>query len=80
MEYQYPEGTSDRLTLHWTEQLPADCRILMTTVSGESLRLFKVPTGATQLEILMDNLPAGLYFLRLEEQGKTLGIIKVARF
>ncbi len=74
-----PNPASDRLILSWSAQVPDDSRMLLTSATGQAIGQFRIPPGATQLEVSVRDLPAGVYFCRLEHKGKSLGFVKVTR-
>jgi hypothetical protein len=63
----YPNPTSGNLTVSWTAQAT---RLSLMDTNGRPIRSYLLNPDTGNQAVTMDDLPAGLYWLRLEcEEG-----------
>lgn len=72
----YPNPFSDKTTLQTSGSLD-NATLSLLNLYGQVLKRFEHPGGQT-LEIPRGELPAGIYFLSLEERGRVVGVEKIS--
>jgi hypothetical protein len=65
----FPVPAGERLTVDFGEQSPAGAMLAVFNAKGQRLRSATVPEGAVQMQIDLDGLPQGIFFLYLENRN-----------
>lgn len=75
----YPNPFSNELTVYFSDNsVPVKTNIEITDLLGRKVERSEIPSGARNLTIQCNNLPAGVYFLRIkgERLNQTFKIVK----
>lgn len=75
----YPNPTTGALTLEWGNTDVKNGSIQLTGPVGQTLRNWSIPHGATRMEVPLDDLPAGMYFVKLLSEDRLVAVRKVVR-
>ncbi len=74
----YPNPASDEVRLVIEGGAPAGMRVSLLDVAGRVVLSGPVAQGAERQALALGHLPAGLYFVRVEVAGNTLGVFKLS--
>jgi hypothetical protein len=75
----YPNPTPGHFTLDWQGAPWPEGRVEIAGPLGQTLRSWPVPEGASQMEVQVDNLPAGMYFVKILSEGKLVKVMKIVK-
>ncbi len=75
----YPNPTTGEITVEWKTEAPKDCSIFITDAMGRRLRTFTVPYAAASLNVRMDDLPSGMYFIKVQAADRFFTTAKVVK-
>jgi len=74
----FPNPSSDKLTVIFTEQMSGEVEIQFITLTGDRRSSFSLPAGQTKTTIDVSNLVPGLYLLKISSGDFLAGMKKVA--
>lgn len=74
-----PNPFTDIIKITLDNNLPKDSEILVQTVTGHTLKRFKIPPNAGHLDIPLAELPQGFYLLSIIKLGKILYAAKIVK-
>jgi hypothetical protein len=75
----FPNPTTGELTVEWKEGAPKDTRLFITDLDGRRIRTFTVPSDAKYINISLGDLPAGLYFMKVQSADRMASVAKVVK-
>ena len=75
----YPNPATDLVTVEWTGDVPKNAQILITDPDGRVLRSIAVPETSRQLTISLDNLPSGIFFVKVRSADQTYTAAKLVK-
>lgn len=59
----YPNPTHNLVTLSFAEETPLNSELIITNTSGEVIHTYTPKQGATSIDLNLEHLPDGLYFI-----------------
>ena len=65
----FPNPANSTTFIRWEQPLANPTRVEMLDLSGKMIHLFQVQAGISEYVISLDDLPAGVYLLRLGSEG-----------
>jgi hypothetical protein len=74
-----PNPTSGLVQFSWSQALPDNSILKIMDEKGREINTYPLPNQALQLEIQLEALPAGIYFVRFETPRQLLGTLKVIK-
>ena len=74
----YPNPSKGLVQLTLSQPLTEEGQLLLRDLTGKQLLLDRLGAGATQYDLNMSNLPAGLYLVQLSSGGRVFNA-KVVR-
>lgn len=76
----FPNPTSGDVTVEWTgSELPRNRRLSLVDLAGRVLMTIDVPDLETQHIMYFDDLPSGMYFLKVTADGKEYTAAKMIK-
>jgi hypothetical protein len=75
----FPNPTTGEITVEWTTESPKGARLFITDPVGRKLQTLIVPDAATSLSIQMNELPSGLYFVKIQSPDRMYTVAKVVK-
>ncbi|MBK8705975.1 MAG: T9SS type A sorting domain-containing protein [Saprospiraceae bacterium] len=75
----YPNPNTGQFTLDWQGAPWPEGRVEIAGPLGQALRSFAVPEGASQMEVQIADLPAGMYFVKMLSAGRLVKVMKVVK-
>jgi hypothetical protein len=68
----YPNPAEDAVQLQWTGELTTESRVEWVSVHGQMLQSQLIPVGTTTITFDLQNVEAGIYFIRLIQDGTSV--------
>ena len=75
----FPNPTSGEITIEWSGSAPKNARIYLTDSMGRHLRTITVPEAANSLNTTIDDLPSGLYFVKVQSADRLFTVAKLVK-
>jgi hypothetical protein len=75
----YPNPTKGGITVEWIGEVPRDARLFLIDPMGIILRQLEVPDVVTEMNISMEDLPAGMYFIKIESAQGQYNVAKIVK-
>jgi len=75
----FPNPTTGEITVEWTGNAPKNARIFITDPMGRRLRMLTVPDAAKSLTTDIDDLPSGLYFVKVQSADRLFTVAKLVK-
>ncbi|MBL7794716.1 MAG: T9SS type A sorting domain-containing protein [Saprospiraceae bacterium] len=75
----YPNPATGNITVEWLGQQPLDTRLILINSTGAVLRNIDVPDQSGLMLIDLAELPAGMYFVKIESAGGQLNVAKIVK-
>lgn len=75
----FPNPATDYMTLEWLGEAPRNASLFIFDPLGRLMRTISVPDGTSQLRFPVDDLPSGIYFLRVQERGQWYEVAKLVK-
>jgi hypothetical protein len=75
----FPNPTTGEITVEWTGNAPKNARIFITDQMGRRLRMLSVPESANSLSTAIDDLPSGLYFVKVQSTDRLFTVAKLVK-
>lgn len=74
----YPNPVSDIVKIEFEQPVDLEIKCYLIDSRGSMVSTFSIGTGTVIQEVSMENLPAGLYYLRLQK-GKFANVYRVVK-
>ncbi len=75
----FPNPTTGELNLEWSGNAPKNAQIYITDPMGRRLRMITVPEGTNSLSTQIDDLPSGLYFVKVQSTDRLFTVAKLVK-
>lgn len=75
----FPNPTTGEITVEWVGDAPKDARLFVTDPMGRRLRFFTVPDGAGSLNVDLENMPSGMYFVKVQASNRLFTVAKLVK-
>ncbi|MBK6930929.1 MAG: T9SS type A sorting domain-containing protein [Saprospirales bacterium] len=72
----YPNPAMDKITIAWIGDAPQKGQVVMTDLSGKVVHTIAL-TGMNQMQIEIDRLPVGMYFLKIQSDERWFNAAKI---
>lgn len=73
----YPNPVDKEAVVQFAQAATRNQRLVCSDVSGQLLKTWNVPEGAVSMELPLDDLPNGVYFLTLMEHTRPISTHKI---
>jgi hypothetical protein len=74
----YPNPVSDIVKIEFEQPVDIEVKGYLIDSRGSMVKIFSIGAGTVVQEVSMENLPAGLYYLRLQK-GKFANVYRVVK-
>jgi hypothetical protein len=74
----FPNPTDDILNIHFDPPTDREVDLLLTDMQGRTLKTYKIGTAVPDKQINLQDIPAGIYFVKLIK-GKLINIYRVVK-
>jgi len=75
----FPNPTTGEITIEWSGQAPKNARIFITDPMGRRLRMLRVPDGGSSLTTDINDMPSGLYFVKVQSVDRLFNVAKLVK-
>ena len=75
----YPNPTTGEFTIEWSRNAPKNARILIADPMGRSVRTLKMPEAGNSLNTTIEDLPSGLYFVKVQSAERLFTVAKLVK-
>ncbi|MBK8705972.1 MAG: T9SS type A sorting domain-containing protein [Saprospiraceae bacterium] len=75
----YPNPATGNIAVEWLGPEPRDTRLILINSTGAVLSTIDVPDQSGLIMIDLADLPAGMYFIKIESAGGQLNVAKIVK-
>jgi len=75
----FPNPTTGEITIEWMDGAPRDTRLFITDQMGHRLRSIVVPYGEKSLMTIVDDIPSGLYYVKIQSGNRLFTVAKLVK-
>lgn len=75
----FPNPTTGQLTIEWTGTAPKNARVFITDAMGQHLQSITVPDAAMRLNATIDDLPSGVYFVKVRSSDQLFTVARLVK-
>lgn len=75
----FPNPTTGEITIEWSGNAPKNARIFITDPMGRRLRTLTVPDAGNSLTTAINDLPSGLYFVKVQSADRLFTVAKLVK-
>ncbi len=75
----YPNPATDHITVEWLSDAPKNAQILITDPDGRILSTVAVPDASKQLTLQVDDLPSGIFFVKVQSADRMYTAAKLIK-
>lgn len=75
----FPNPTTGEITIQWSENAPKNARVFITDAMGQRLKTLLVPGESTSLTTSLEDMPSGLYFIKVQSSDRWYNVAKLVK-
>lgn len=75
----YPNPTTGEFTIEWSGNAPKNAKVFITDPMGRRLKMLTVPDVSNSLTTSLEDMPSGLYFVKVQSADRQYNVAKLVK-